>query len=171
MILVVAVFKTQRLLLRRLTEDDFDFFVTLTQDSLITKYFANFRDLENPQYDFYETIINQQNHGNLFLAICNGDNIPIGILDAFYTANGQWLVEYALLDQYRHNGYLTEILIEICQNDFEFMSIFKTNQSSISSLLFEIQSDNIYSQKVLFKVAKKLGLKLDVDNTCYILTL
>lgn len=165
----MEAFQTERLILRRMTEDDFDFFVTLTHDQSITKYFGNFRNLKNPEKEFSETILGQQNHGNLFLVICTKDNIPIGILDAFYTANGQWLIEYALLRQYRRKGYLTELLAEICQNDFEFMSVFKTNKNSISSLLFEVQHDNIYSQKVLSKVAEKLNLELDVDDTWYTL--
>lgn len=164
-------FKTERLTLRRMTEDDFDFFVTLTHDTSITKYFGNFRNLKNPVEEFTETILGQQNHGNLFLVICGKNNIPIGILDAFYTANGQWLIEYALLREYRRKGYLTELLTSICQNDFEFMSVFKTNKNSISSLLFEVQHDNIYSQKVLSKVAEKLNLELDVDDTWYTLIL
>ena len=76
-----------------------------------------------------------------------------------------------MLREYRRKGYLTELLTSICQNDFEFMSVFKTNKNSISSLLFEVQHDNIYSQKVLSKVAEKLNLELDVDDTWYTLIL
>lgn len=154
-----------------MTEVDFDFFVTLTHDSSITKYFDNFRNITNPELEFSETILGQQNHGNLFLVICTKDGTAIGILDAFYTANGQWMVEYALLPQYRRNGYIVELLTQICQNDFEFVSGFKTNQNSISSLLFEVKPDNIYSQKVLSKVAQKLNVKLDVDGIWYELIL
>ena len=164
-------FHSQRLYLRRMTEIDFNFFVTLTQDNSITKYFGNFRNLNNPKEDFTETILGQQNHGNLFLTICKNDDTPIGILDAFYTANGKWLVEYALLSQYRRHGYITELLIQICKNDFEFMSTFKTNKNTISSLIFEIQPDNVWSQKVISKVAKKLNLALDADDIWYELIL
>lgn len=164
---MAETFRTERLSLRRMTEDDFDFFVTLTHDSSITKYFGNFRNLKNPEEEFSETILGQQNHGNLFLVICNEKNVPMGIFDAFYTANGQWLIEYALLKQYRQHGYITELLTHICQNDFEFMSVFKTNKNSISSLLFEVKQDNINSQKVLSKVAEKLNLTLDVDDIWY----
>lgn len=166
----METFETQNLSVRRMTESDFDFFVTLTNDSTITKYFTSFSNIKNPKEEFYETIIGQQNHGNLFLVICLKNGTPIGILDAFYMANNEWLVEYALLKPYRKNGYIFELLSHICKHDFEFLSVFKTNHASISGLVFDIKSDNIASQKVVTKLARTLNLALDIDDFLYEIT-
>lgn len=163
-------FQTQRLILRRMTKVDFNFFVTLIKDDLITKYFSSFKYIKRPKYFFLNEIISKQNHGNLFLVICDKSYTPIGILFA-YAAHNQWLVEYALLSQYRRQGFVTELLTAICQNDFDFLVAFKTNKSLISSLLFEVKNDNIASQKLIQKVAQNLNLKLDVNNKFYTLNL
>lgn len=91
----------------------------------------------------------------------------MGILNAFYMANGTWLVEYALEQEYRKRGYMEELIAHICQNDFEFMSVFKTNKNSIFSLIFEIKPENIASRKVIQRVAEKLNLKTDFDGDNY----
>lgn len=155
--------KLKNLVLRRMVESDFDFFTILTQDVDITKYFINFIDSNF----FDEMIIGQQSEENLFLVVCNENRLPIGILNALYTANNQWLIEYAILSSYRRKGYIYAVLSFICQNSLTFLTAFQTNKSDISSLLFDVKDDNFASQGVLKKLAHNLNLELEIQKDFY----
>lgn len=153
----------KNLVLRRMVESDFDFFTILTQDVAITKYFINFTDSNF----FDEMIIGQQSEESIFLVVCNENRIPIGIFNALYTANNQWLIEYAILSSYRRKGYIYDVLSFICQNSHAFLTAFQTNKSDISSLLFDVKDDNYASQGVLKKLTHNLNLELQVQKDFY----
>lgn len=155
---------TKRLTIERFSENDRDFFLKITGDPDVKKYFSSWKEIEECEEYFEKEIIQIQDAGNLFLVIRQKDSTPIGILNAFYTANGGWIFEYALLEAFRKHGYMTELLEYICQNDFEFLSTFRTNKNTISYIEFEVRPDNINSEKVLRTVAKNLKLPIEYNN-------
>lgn len=163
--------ETKRLIIERLTEGDFEFFCEIANDSVVSKYFASWNDVENMEEFFKNEILLKQDSGCLFLVIRQkSDLMPVGFFNALYYNDcgaSSWLIEYALLESYRKHGYITELLSYICENDFEFLSIFRTNKTSLSTLIFEVKSDNLDSIRVIKKLSSNSNYSLTVGKHYY----
>jgi RimJ/RimL family protein N-acetyltransferase len=90
------------------------------------------------------------------------------MLNLFYYANGLWVAEYALLEAFRNQGYMSELLTELFTNVELFFEIFGITEKFMC-LEFVIDNDNIFSRKLVDSVSKSLKLsKTQQGSSIYI---
>lgn len=163
---------TSNCVIERFNESDFRFFLEITSDPMIRKYFSEFRKPKNSEEYFKQYILNCQDSGTLFLVIRQKSTFtPVGFINLFYEVNGCWMAEYACLESFRRRGYILEALSYICQNDTEAMIIFRTNASGINSLHLEIEYDNNSSRKLIEKLCKTNSYRLLITGKDYYVTI
>lgn len=157
---------TNRLIIERIRASDFKFFRNIVGDPIVWQYFEEYRQKQLDKY-FLEEIIKKQSPYDMELVIRKNDETPIGILNMYFLERGVWLVEYALLEMYRKQGYMTEVLECICTRSEEFLLTFRANTIAINELLFEIPNDDIGSSKLVKKISQKLGIQCDISKTSF----
>lgn len=147
---------TNRLIIERISRGDLKFFEAITGDSMVRRYFKEYRLTKEELEDFFEKeIIQKQSPYNLFLSIKKRDETFVGILSMYYISNGCWLIEYALLEAYRKKGYMTEVLNHLFTDGLEFLVTFGCNVISIDELIFEVPNENMDSSYLIQKISVK----------------
>ncbi len=159
---------TKRLVVERLQSSDWSFFKALAGDIEVRKYFKEYRKgSKKLKKYFLEEIVGKQDKYTLSLVIRNRDEVPIGIISLYFLKQGIWLVEYALLDFYRKNGYVKEVLNYIIQNNYEFLLIFKASNVSMNGLVFEVPDDNLMSSNLIKGIARENRLYLETSKSSF----
>jgi len=161
--------QTKRLLIEMFSHEDFYFFKEIASDQLVKKFFKEWKNTMDCVY-FWEREIMSQTADNLYLVIRTQEYIPIGFINLFYMANNCWVVEYAIIETYRNNNYMTEVLEYIYKNPSSFLKTFNSNREC-TQLWFDLRENNPASERVLKKISKKFHSNIRMDGIYKILTI
>ncbi len=157
---------TNRLIIERLKASDFKFFRNIVGDPVVWQYFKEYHQKQLEKY-FLEEVVGKQSPYDMALVIRKYDETPIGILNMYFLEHGVWLVEYALLEMYRKQGYMAEVLECICSRSVEFMITFGANTTALNELIFEVPNNNTDSEKLIKKISQEYGLNCEISMTSF----
>jgi len=167
---------TQRLILSRweLKSSDFEFFKKVIADEKIREEFPEFPKLpstsenklttffkrtlrKRPQDYFVFNILRKQSSSDVHLVIRLNDEFstPIGFFHIITTNGLDWDVEFALLEQYRKKGYISEVLRYIFSSNYKFLGCFNPNRSYIRTIGFRVNENENSDAFKLIKVYLK----------------
>lgn len=106
----MAIYQTQRLLVRRATPADFPAYLALVQDAATMRYGAvgsqTPQDLLTARATFARIPLSDQ--PDTFLLQRKQDAQVIGVIGLSRTWTGTWEIGYTLTSRYWHHGYATE---------------------------------------------------------------
>jgi [ribosomal protein S5]-alanine N-acetyltransferase len=142
------VFKTNGLLLRRITEADLEnIFRGLSDPEVIKYYGVSFKTLNDTkkQIEWFAEL--EKNETGIWWAICSIDNLMFYGAVGFYYLNSEYKkaeIGFWLLPEYWNKGIITESILLVIEYGFEKMHLNK--------IVAEVESENILSKKVLQKL-------------------
>lgn len=159
---------TKRLLLKRMTRNDWVFFRTISGDLTVYRYFLYCRKMGKELKQFFlNEIVGKQDDKFLSLVIRklnnDDDDTEIGFLNMYYVKNGVWRMEYALFEIYRSQGYMTEIFDVIINETEKFLSTFNADLS-MKAILLEVPNDSYDSKNLVENVIKRHKLRYEIST-------
>jgi ribosomal-protein-alanine N-acetyltransferase len=145
--------ETKRLILRLCKPDDFDFFIEIINDDLVSeniKYFINQIDLKKPKFLFQSIIDSLKTPDPILLLIIikkdMGDCIGSCGLK-FLPDHNEAICFYSLLSRYRGFGFAIEAMKKLIEYGFLELKLSKLSTYTIPKI------------SVIWKVAERVGMK------------
>ncbi len=144
--------ETRRLILRPYIDNDFKSFSLLLKDESVSKnqYLTPNQHISKGEKSLFSSIINSYNSPEPFFAlvICNKENEDfIGTCGIKSLEDGTVECFYALLPEYRRNGFAIESMLKLLEFSFEELKILK--------IVIFIHPNNTRA----WKVAERVGMK------------
>lgn len=153
------LFETDRLVLWRVTEDDFGLFSAILSSPVLTRYLPNeapYSDEQQRHY-FEKRLQHWRDHGfgTALFADRNTPQLPMGFVGVEQTPTPGYLdIRYALLADSAGAGYTTEAALGMLRFGFE-----RSGQSKIYGV---IMAENNASRAVLLKLGMQPESGLDL---------
>ncbi len=161
---------TKRLIIDPLRKEDKNFFLELVEDYVVKRYFSYGENKSECENFFEDNILRNEDPRRLYLVIRKkNDYCPIGMINAFYYSNNVWILEIAILDQFRRNHYAEEVISFAIEHSEELLRTFcEYQKGSASEFMLEIAYDNEASRNLFKKVARMHNKYFEIGKTCYI---